>query len=454
LNEEKNIVIIGCGASGGTAAQFARKTNRKSKITIFEKSKYPQYSKCALPYVLSDTIKNVEDLIEFSEEWFNKNKIDIHLNTIVEKIDAEKHIVYANKDGKEIKKSYDSLIVSTGAKPSTPHIENIDTSGVFNVRTIEDIKSIYSWIKKCKKATILGAGFIGLEVADNLFKKGMKITIVECLPYILPTIFDEDMSKYMFEKIAKNISVLTNHVAIKIERENGKIDKVVIKDVISGEKKSIDTDILVNATGIKPNVNLAKNAGCKIGQTGGIIVNNKCETNIKNIYAIGDCTEYKDFVTKKPILIGLGSIAVRQGIAAGINASGGKYDLHDGFLQTFASEFFDLEVAGVGPSKDSFNIPVISGKYSGSSLPDYYPGGKPITIKISVNKKNGNILRAQAIGDKAAQRINTFACAILAGMNIEKFRKLETAYAPPISPTLDAETLVCDIVALKLNRKR
>lgn len=454
MNEEKNIVIIGCGAGGGTAAQFARKTNRKSKITIFEKSKYPQYSKCALPYVLSDTIKNVDDLIEFSEGWFNKNRIDLHLDTIVEKIDAEKQIVYANKDGKKIKKSYDSLIISTGAEPYIPHIENIDTSGVFNVRTIEDIKSIYSWIKKCKKATILGAGFIGLEVADNLFKKGIKITIVECLPNILPTIFDEDMSKYMLEKITKKISVLTNHVAIKIEKENGKINKVLIKDVISGEKKSIDTDILINATGIKPKVALVKSAGCKIGQTGGIIVNSKCETNVKNIFAVGDCTEYKDFVTKKPILVGLGSIAVRQGIAAGINASGGKYELQDGFLQTFTSEFFDLEVAGVGPSKESFKIPVISGKYSSLSLPDYYPGGKPITIKISVNKKNGNILSSQAIGDKSAKRINTFACAILAGMNVETLKKLETAYAPPISPTLDAETLVCDIVSLKLNKKR
>jgi len=275
------------------------------------------------------------------------------------------------------------------------------------------------------------------------------------LPNILPTILDADMSKLVLDKIPEDISIFTNHVALKVQDKNGKINRVLIKDNSSSEEKKIDADILINSTGVVPEVELAKNAGCKLGETGGIIVNNKCETNVKNIYAVGDCTEYIDFVTKQPILVGLGSIAVRQGITAGINSSGGNYEMPGGLLQTSASEFFGMEIASVGPTTNSIkDISIVSGKYSGSSLLYYFPGGKPITMKVTVDEDNGKILNAQAIGDKAAQRINTFACAILSGMDVETFRKLETAYAPPISPTLDAETLVCDIVSLKLNRKR
>ena len=455
MNTDRNIVIVGCGAGGGTAAQFARKTDRKAKITVFEKSNYPQYSKCGLPYVLSGRVPNLDDVIEFSQDWFKKNNIDLILNATVEKIDADKQIIYVKKDGSSIQEAYDSLIIATGGKPFVPPIENIGADGVFPVRTIEDMKAISPFIKKGKNAVIVGAGFIGIEMADSLHKKGMNVSIIEALPNILPTILDADMSKLVLDKIPEDISIFTNHVALKVQDKNGKINRVLIKDNSSNEGKKIDADILINSTGVVPEVELAKNAGCKLGETGGIIVNNKCETNVKNIYAVGDCTEYIDFVTKQPILVGLGSIAVRQGITAGINSSGGNYEMPGGLLQTSASEFFGMEIASVGPTTNSIkDISIVSGKYSGSSLLYYFPGGKPITMKVTVDEDNGKILNAQAIGDKAAQRINTFACAILSGMDVETFRKLETAYAPPISPTLDAETLVCDIVSLKLNRKR
>ncbi|MCJ7571376.1 MAG: hypothetical protein MUO82_05825 [Candidatus Thermoplasmatota archaeon] len=169
---------------------------------------------------------------------------------------------------------------------------------------------------------------------------------------------------------------------------------------------------------------------------------------------MGDCTEFVNFVNNKPVLVGLGSIAVRQAIAAGINAAGGVYKLPKGLLLTFTSDIFDLEISGVGLTssfleKDSF----LAGKYSGYSLPEYFPGGKPITVKV-ITDITGKILGAQAVGDKAAQRIDTFACAILAGFNVETLRKLETAYAPPVAPILDAEMLACDIVSLKLSHKR
>ena len=369
----------------------------------------------------------------------------------------DKQIVIGKKGNTVIEKSYCSLIIATGAKPSIPPIKNIKkndvlTEGVFPLRTMNDAKMISSSIVKGKNTTIIGAGFIGLEMAENLHKKGMKVTVIEALPYILPNTLDKDMSDIVFKDLSKNVKIFTNHIATKIESKSGKINEVFIKNNETGEEKNIKTDLLVIATGLKANIDLAKEAGCKIGQTRHIIVNRRCETSKKNIYAIGDCTEFYDFVTKKPISIGLGSIAVRQGIASGINAAGGDYILPDGVLQTCTSEFFGMEIAAVSPSVEGLSI--VSGKFNGLSLPHYFPGGKPVCVKVFVNEKTGKIIAAQIIGDNAAKRVNIFASAILCGMDVETFRKLETAYAPPIAPTLDVETLACDVVSMKLNRKR
>jgi NADH oxidase (H2O2-forming) len=454
LNQDAQIVIIGCGAGGGTAAQFARKTDRKANITVFEKGKYPQYSKCGLPYAISGIIPKIHNLIEFDEEWFKKQKIDLFLNTNVEKIDLEKKIIYAKRQDQVIQKPFTDLIICTGSKPFIPPVQNIDCDGVFVVRTIDDAEKIQAYAKKSKTATIVGAGFIGLEIADNLYKMGLKITVVEALSSILATNLDEDMAKILQDKISSYVKIYTDTLATKINSLNNSITSVTIKDKKTSEENTIQTDILIIATGTRPQVLLAESIGCKIGKTGGILVNEKSETSIKGVYAVGDCTEYLNFVNNKPALVGLGSIVVRQAIAAGTNAAGQEYKLTKGLLFTFTSDLFDLELAGVGLTsnfleKDKF----LSGKYSGHSLPEYYPGGKPITVKV-ITDTNGKILGAQAVGDKAAQRIDTFACAILAGFDVETLRKLETAYAPPVAPTLDAETLACDIVSLKLSRKR
>ncbi len=460
MNKLKSIVIIGCGASGGTAAQFARKTDIKSSITVFEKGDYPQYSRCGLPYTISGTIPKIKDLIEFSEEWFKKANINLLLRTTVEKIDRDNFIVYAKKGNNIIEKSYDSLIICTGAKPFYPPINNLYKDnklidGVCAVRTIDDAEQISLLIKKDGNAAIIGAGLIGLEMAESLYNKGMNVTVIEMLPYILANTLDEDMSRIVQDEISTNVKLLTNNIVTKIENKNGKISKVFLKNNKTNEEYDIDTDLLIIATGCKPDVSLAKNIGCKIGKTGGITVNEKTETSVKNVYAVGDCTEYIDFITKKSIQIGLGSIAVRQGIAAGVNAAGGDYKLPKGVLQTRTSKLFDLEIAAVGPTNDILkDTNLVSGKFNGSSLPHYFPGGKPITIKVTVEKKSGLILSAQAVGNKAAQRINTFACAVLGEIDIKTLRKLETAYAPSIAPTLDTVTLVCDIVSLKMNRKK
>jgi len=460
VTNARRITIIGCGAGGGTSAQFARKTDRTASITIFEKGKYPQYSRCGLPYAISGMVPSFHDLIEFSEEWFKKEHIDIHLHTIVETIDLPHRRVIAKKGSERIEMEFDSLIFATGALPWVPPIQHLQKDGhplkgIFVLRTIEDGEHILSQIKDGRNATIIGAGLIGLEMADTLHQKGMVVTVVEALPAILANTLDDDMTEPVLQVLQEKISVLTNHLAIRIEEDHGAIVALTVKNNITGEEKSITTDLLIIATGAKPETTLAKTIGCAIGKTGGILVDQKAETSIKDIYAVGDCTEYKDFVTNEPLCIGLGSITVRQGIAAGTNAAGGSYSLPSGVILTRTSEFFGMEIAAVGPVKQGIkDLPLVTGKYKGFSKSEYFPGKEPIIIKVGAHEETGQIVSAQAVGSNAAQRINTLAAAVLGKMTVNEFRRLETAYAPPIAPTLDALTLSCDVVALKLARKR
>ncbi len=460
VTDARRIIIIGCGAGGGTSAQFARKTDRTATITIFEKGRYPQYSKCGLPYAIAGTVPAFQDLIEFSEEWFQKEHIDIHLGTSVESIDMKNKRVVAQNSSERIEREFDSLILATGATPWIPPIQQIQNNGqllqgIFVLRTIDDGKQILAQIKKGKHAVIIGAGLIGLEMADTLHTKGMNVTVVEALPTILANTLDEDMSEPVLQSLQLKISVLTNHLAMRVEEHHGAIISLTIKEHNTGREKKIQTDLLIIATGTKPETDLAKTIGCAIGKTGGIIVNEKTETSVKDVYAVGDCTEYKDFITNEPLCVGLGSIVVRQGISAGTNAAGGTYTLPPGVILTRTSEFFRMEIAAVGPVKQGMkNLPLVTGKYTGFSKPEYFPGKDSITIKVGAEEQTRRIISAQAVGSNAAQRINTLACAVLGKMTIEEFRKLETAYAPPIAPTLDALTLACDVAALRLDRKR
>jgi len=457
---KQELVIIGCGAGGGTAAQFARKTNRQASITIYEKGSYPQYSKCALPYVISGDIASPDDLIEFSKTWFQKANMDLHLNTIIKDIDVKKKVITGEySDGSVFEKSYTDLIIATGSVPSIPPIKNIMDKKtlkkqIFNIRTLDDATAILHEIKHVKHATVVGAGLIGMEMADCLVEHKIQVAVVEALDQICPML-DADIVSLLASSIKDYITIFTNHFATEAVFTNDTLKSLIIEQRETKKQQHIPTDLLIIATGTTPETTIAQKAGCKIGKTGGICVNESSLTSQPHIYAVGDCTEYVDFVTQKPVQVGLGSIAVRQGIAAGVNAAGGTYTLPKGFLQTFTSTFFNQEIAAVGPAFSTLkSSEMVNGKYQGSSLPEYFPGGKPILMKIAVALESGSILSAQAIGANAAQRINTYATAMLADMRIDQLKKLETAYAPPIAPTLDTVTLVADIADMKRQRKK
>ncbi|KAA0007030.1 MAG: NAD(FAD)-dependent dehydrogenase [Thermoplasmata archaeon] len=453
----RRIVVVGGGAAGGTAAQFARKTDRNAEITVFEAGKYPQYSKCALPYLISKKVKNV---VEFSEEWFKHANINLLLGTMVKEVDVKSRRVLAEHDGETIETGYDSLILATGANSAIPPIPGVVnesgglTKGVFLLRTLDDAYAISSFIPRVQHAVIVGAGAIGLEMAEALYSHGVKVTVVEMLPSILPGMLDSDTAGVLQKAIPEDILILTGHRVLGVEKEGDVVKKVSVENE-EGEQKTLEADMVLIATGIKANSEVAKKIGCKIGEYGGVSIDGRCRTSLEGVYAVGDCTEYLDFVTQKPFLVGLGSIAVRQGIVAGVNAAGGRMFLPEGFVQTRTTKLFGVEVAAVGPTlKQIQNINPVTGRFTGGTLPDYFPGGEEVTVKVAVNPADGVVVAAQAVGVDAAQRINVFACAIMNKMSVEALSQMETAYAPPVAPTLDPLTIACDVARMRYVRKR
>jgi len=458
------LVIIGSGAAGSTVAQFARKTNRQAEITVLGNEAYSEYSKCGLPYAISGVVPSFDDLIEFPRSWFQHFRINLKLKTEVYDVDPERKAVksISLQDGRKEEHHYDVLIIATGASPWVPQIEGAllhngtPKEGLFTLRTMDDARQIHQRVEKGKRAMIIGSGLIGMEMAEALSLRGMETYASELMAHMLPGMIDEDIAAIVRRRAEEHgIPFIPRVTASKIGGEK-KVEYVALKNLDTGEESEHPTDLVIISAGSKARVEIAKKAKCQLGSTGGIVVDKRCETSIKDIYAAGDCTEYPDFVTGKPSLIGLGSIGVKQGRVAGVNAAQGDEEMPPGILNNRTTELFGLEISAVGPTirelKKTGIEPVV-GKSSGSTLPDYFPGKKAITVKVMADPQDGRIVAAQIVGEQDVhQRINVFAAAVLDGISLEEFMKLETCYAPPAAPTLDCMTLAVDAALMRWRR--
>jgi NADH oxidase (H2O2-forming) len=464
----RKIVIVGGGCGGGTAAQFARKTDRTAEITIIEREPYPQYSRCGLPYGISGIIPELTNLIEAPEERLKKSRIGVHLGASVSRVDSANRIAHVDlSDGGKMELPYDSLVLATGANASVPPVKGAFADGassgalkpgVYVLRTIEDARGIQTLASKGKRAVVIGAGLVGLEVAEALMIRGCKVTIIEYLPNCILAMVDDDMAQMMAAAIEKNgVKMFTEYEVTEILGEE-RANCAVAVDRTTGDERTFYADVIVFATGQRGETALAKQIGCATGETKQIIVDDRCETCVDGVYAVGDCTEYPEFVTGKSTVSGLGTIAVKMAMVAGVNAAGGAERLPKGFLQTRATEPFGCQVAAVGPTSaqlEKAGIKPVIGKVRGFTLPDYFPGRKEIFVKVLANPVDGRILAAQIVGEsRVHMRINAFAVAIQAGMTVHDFAKLETAYCPPAAPTIDVITIACEAVRLKLNRMK
>jgi len=457
------ILIVGGGAAGATAAQFARKQDRDAEIIVFEETPYPEYSRCGLPHALSGEIPSFEDLIEFTPEWFQRNKIDLRLSTRVSDIDVHRRELKAEGKNGTTVEHFDSLIIATGAAPSIPHIEGVLTNGrlrdgVFQFRSMDDAKKLKDWCGRGRrKVLVVGAGLVGLEVAEALSRLNHEITVVEYLESVLPLMIDPDMAEPLASAMANASVKLITSVAVEQLIGVEGIEGSRIKRRSDGSIEPIDCDTVVLATGQKPSTSVAQRMGCKLGNGGHILVDMRCETNLKGIFAVGDCTEYKDFVTGAEMPVGLGTLAVRMGEVAGKNAAGGDSHVPEGFLSARVTRIFGLEIAATGPITSSIpnKANMIQTRTKGSTLPPYYPGGKDLLVKLTASADGGRILSCQIVGEKeAGLRIDIVSSFMLGGLTVGDLAKFENAYAPPVSPCVDALTVAAQAILIKLARAK
>ncbi len=443
----RKIIIVGAHAAGLDAASAARKTDRTAEITLITKEKKPAYSRCGLPFVIGKHIEKFDDLVVFPERFYKMMKLNLLTETEVTKFDTKAKIVkILKKDGNEETLSFDSLIIATGADPFLPPIKGKEKNGVFVVRTLDDGAKIDKAIETAKTAVIIGAGLIGLEVAVACLERGLKTTVVEFLPYVLPILLDKDIADRVQKELEnKGLNIIVGKGA----EEFIGTDKVT-RVIVAGE--TIPTDMVVIATGVRSNTGLAKDAGIELGPKG-IKTNAKMETNIKDVYAIGDCAESINLITHRPMMSQLGTTAVRQAKVAGINAAGG-YSTFTGALGSWITRLFETEVGGTGLTEfmaGRAGIKTVSGTINSKTRADYFPGALPIRIKLVADKETGKLVGAQIIGgEEVTQRINALNYAIINGMSIKDLAKAETCYAPPVSETWEPITLAAEMVLRKL----
>jgi len=444
----RRIIIIGAHAAGTDAASAARKMDRSAKITLITNQKVAGYSPCGIPFVLGKHISSFEDLIVFPPSYYQMMKIDLRLETTAKKINVEdKTVEVEDKNGKKESLPYDGLILATGAYPFVPPIKGREKKGVFTLRTLEDGKRINQALEKTKSAVVIGAGLIGLEAAVAFVERGIRTTVVELLPQVLPAMLDKDMARLVQKNLEeKGLNIITGKGVDEI-LGNGEVSGVSVAG------NEISADLVIVATGVRPNVQLAKDAGIKLGETGGIKTNMRMETSVKGVYAAGDCAESTNLITKKPMLSQLGTTAVRHGKVAGINAAGG-YAVFMGCLGSAVTRLFDLEIGATGLTEFTASragIEIVAGSISSKTRADYYPGGKPLRVKILVDKDTERIVGGQIIGgEEVTQRINALSFAIQKQMSVRELAKADTCYAPPVNETWEPMVLAAEIAIRRL----
>ena len=436
----ERIAIIGCGAAGATAAMQARKYNRNAEITVFNLENYSQYSRCGLPYTISKKVKEFEDLILMPFDNWAMLKIDVKLATTVTSIDAKKKVIsYEGAEGSG-NLEYDSLIFATGALNSNPPIKGLDKSRIYGLRTIDEAKALDAEASRCKNLVVIGGGLIGMETAEAFVERGCNVTVVEFLPYVLPTMVDQDFGEIIAEHCSEHgLKIFTNTAAMEILGDKSPT-AVVVKSRETEETKELKADAVLIATGVRANTQLAQSIGCEIGPMRGIKVDDKMMTSIPNVYACGDCAEHVEYITRKPMPGGLGTIAVRQARVAGINAAGGDVKF-PGIVGAKVTKMFGLEIASTGMTDDlakRYEIDVIKGSIKGSTKPPYFQGGKDLKVKTYYDKKTGKLVGGQILGlEDAAMRINVITMGIQQNIDAAEFFDFENCYAPAICDTWD-----------------
>lgn len=455
MNKQK-LIVIGAVAAGTKAASKAKRENPNMDVKIFTMEEHISYAGCGLPYYIGGVIKEKNELVVRTPEIFKKEQdIDIFIKHEVTKVDANSKKVYiTNLDTQEkLEYEYDKLVIATGASPIKPPLENISLKNIFTLRSVTDAFSIRELVDagKVQKAVVVGGGFIGLEVAENLKHRGVDVTLIELAPHVLPP-FDEEIALLaQAHMMDKGVNIITCEKVLGFEG-NIKVSKV------KSTAGDFDADIVVLSIGVRPNVKLAVDAGIELGVTGAIKVDKYMQTNIKDIFAVGDCAENFNLVTNLPAWYPMGSTSNKTGRIAGHNVVNGDNMVSlDGVLGTTVVKLFDMNAAKTGLSerdakKAGMDIETIL--VPATDKAHYYPGNKAIITKFIIEKSSHRILGAQIIGNGVVDKpIDIIATAMTLNAKIEDLTKLDLAYAPPFSMAMGSTIMAANVMLNKLNGK-
>jgi CoA-disulfide reductase len=434
----KKIIIVGGVAGGATAAARLRRLDETSQIIMFERGEHVSFANCGLPYYIGETIKERNKLLVQTVEGIsNRFNIDTRTFSEVTKINREQKIVTVRNllTNKEYEENYDVLLLSPGAKPLVPNISGLsDAKNVFILRNIPDTDKIKNFVdhQAPQKATVIGGGFIGLEMAENLAQRGIEVTIVEMSNQVMAVV-DYEMAAIIHHHLReKGVNPILEDGVHAFEKD-GKVIRLT-----SG--KELGTDFIILSIGVRPENQLAIDAGLEIGERGGIKVNEYLQTSDESIYAVGDAIEVMDFINEVPAMIPLAGPANRQGRIAANNIYG-KKERYQGTLGTSIAKIFDFVVATTGNNEKTLKRLGMEYKVvhiHPSSHAGYYPGATPIALKLIFDRKTGEIFGAQAVGkDGVDKRIDVIATAIKGGLTVFDLTNLELSYAPPFSSAKD-----------------
>ena len=429
------MIIVGGVAGGMSAATRLRRLMEDAEITIFEKGPFVSFANCGLPYYVSGEIANRDSLlVQTPESLKARFNLDVRPFHEVISISPSEHTVTVRHDGQEFTESYDKLILSPGAKPFVPTIEGLtEAKNAYTLRNVPDLDEIMAALDNHpKEAVVIGAGFIGLEMAENLAKRGLQVTIVEKTPHVLPPL-DQEMAAFVQEELVKNgVRVITSQSATRFEDQG----KVIVLE--NGQK--ITSDLTILSVGVEPENGLAKSAGIELGLRGGILVDEHYETSQKDIFAVGDAIVVKQEITGQDALISLASPANRQGrqvadVIAGLGRT------NKGSIGTAIVRAFDMTAASTGLSEHILSknqLPYKILHVSGKDHAGYYPGATDMTLKLLFDPTTGKIYGAQGVGKKGVdKRIDILATAIKGNLTVFDLPELEFTYAPPFGSAKD-----------------
>ena len=433
------VVIVGGGAGGATAAARIRRLDEQAEIVVFERSGYVSYANCGLPYYIGGVIEDPEELtLQTPESFFARFRITMKVRHEVTAIHPDRRTVTVRdlEAGTEFEEAYDKLLLSPGAKPTQPRLPGAGLENLFTLRTVEDTLRIREYIdqKQPRSAVLAGGGFISLELAENLRELGMEVTIVQ-RPRQLMHPFDPDMAALIHSEARRHgVRLALGHTVEGFEAKDGGVD------VLLQDGPPLHADLVVMAIGVTPDTALARAAGLELGLKGSIVVNDRMETSVPDIYAVGDAVQVKHFVTGRDTLIALAGPANKQGRIAADNICGGD-SRYTGSQGSSVLKVFDMTAAVTGLNETNARAAGLAADavvLSPMSHAGYYPGGRVMTMKVVFERETGRLLGGQIVGYEGVdKRIDVLATAIRAGMTAVELKDLDLAYAPPYSSAKD-----------------